>query len=79
MTKLQEAANNEANRLVWWLVGVLTAIVVSLLGAWGKGISSDVDKLKSAVSAIQALDSRLIRVENKLDKVLETKSNGPAY
>lgn len=58
------------NRIIWWMLGVVTVIMVSLVTAWARHVNSDVDSTKATIVQI---DKRLTRIEDKVDRILEEK------
>lgn len=78
--RLDDGERSGVNRVVWWLLGVTTAISISLLGAWGRSLQQQTNKNADAISQLQAIvyslpamDTRMTRIENKVDLLLEKK------
>lgn len=69
MTESETTVQN--NKLLWWLMGLVGVIIVSLGGSWASGIYDAVEKVSSSLSentkelrAVVAQQSeRLVKVE----------------
>lgn len=67
-------------RVVWWLLGVFSAVAISLVSAWGTGVGTRLDKLtveadgtatQAAVlsAGLPGIVARLDRIEKKVDNL----------
>lgn len=78
--RVSDIAETTAPQIVWWLLGVITAISITLLSAWAKSTSDRVGKTESAlidIATVKAdvinIKDRLSRIDSKLDRVMEKK------
>lgn len=60
-----------------WLIGILTALVIGIGGAWLSSLQAQVYSHTQAIPALQkaseAVGARLDRIETKLDRLIERK------
>lgn len=70
------------NKLLWWMMGIIAVVLVSLAGSWANGIYNAVDKVSEGIavtnksleentkelrSVVAAQSERLVRVETYND------------
>lgn len=71
----------DVQRIVWWLLGIFSAVTISLTGAWGAATTVRLDKVQTQADATsvsvaiqqaqyQAILDRLNAIDAKLTRVL---------
>lgn len=60
-------SNSNGHRIVWYLLSILTAIVLSITGAWALQINAD---SRHANARISTLEGQYQEINTKLDLLL---------
>jgi hypothetical protein len=64
-----------SNKIMWWLLCTITAILFGFGASWGANLSARIQTTEDHQTAIQlqqqVLDERLSTIEGKLDILLE--------
>lgn len=70
------ANGNGNNKLLYWLLGILAAAVMSLAGSWGLSVNSKLDAIMSTHSELRSQaavqDTRIRSIEDRVNGQLNT-------
>lgn len=73
--------NSIENRILWWIIGLITTILLTTAGSWMSYLNAGLNEVKTTISergvriavleqGFKELDARLIRIENKIDRLI---------
>lgn len=65
------ATLNGNARLLYWLLGIFAAAVLSIGGAWAKGVTEKADRVPAIEQRQDDQKEQMNRIEDKLDRVLQ--------
>lgn len=76
---------NGTNKLLYWLLGVLAAVVISLAGAWAVNVNRQMERLadvheelrpRTAVieQRVKNLEEKYGNIDDKLDRLLQQRN-----
>lgn len=60
--------NGAASKLLWWILSILSTVVLLLVGAWGKNVQESVQKVPMIEMRVQSLETAVVELKNNIDK-----------